>query len=214
MKSFESLMNLLTGKTRGNELALLLVLVLLILLLRELFLHQSRSKPVIYYIFLFFGVIVHEISHIIVCLLTFTKIKSVKLFSKDGGFVLHEKPRFIFISFLISIAPLAAGIGIIYFASQKAGFLNNDMTDLFSMKSIVILYFLSSIILAMLPSKQDIFNAFSAFIAISAGFIAYYFLSDTKVVFPIVNDLLLFCLLLLISINILIFVINRLWKSK
>lgn len=212
MKSFESLMNLLIEKTRGNELALLLVLVLLILLLRELFLHQSRSKPIIYYVFLFFGVIVHELSHVIICLLTFTKIKSVKLFSKEGGFVLHEKPRFVFVSFLISIAPLASGIAVIYFAGQQAGFLTNTMPELLSMKSIVILYFLSSVILAMLPSKQDIFNALSAFIAVSAGFIAYYFLSSTKLVFPAVNNLLLFCLLLLISINVLIFLINKIWK--
>jgi hypothetical protein len=207
-------MNLLVSKTRGNDLILLLVLVLAILILRELFLYQSRSKPVIYYIFLFFGVIINELAHVLACLISFTKIKSVKFFSKEGGFVLHEQPKFILVSFLISIAPLIAGVFVIYFASRQLGIFSSSMLELFNLRTLMIFYFLSSVLLSMLPSKQDIFNALSAFIAISAGFVAYYFLTETKTVLPAINDLLLFCLLLLIGINVLILLINLVWKSR
>jgi len=208
------LMNIIVLQARGNLLVVFLGLILMILLLRELFLYQSRAKPFIYYLFLFPGIIAHELAHTIVCLLTFTKINSIKLFSKDGGFVLHQKPKFLPISFLISIAPLASGIAIIYFAAMQNQFFTSSIIDLVSFKSFIILYFLSSILLTMLPSKQDIFNALSAFIAVAVGVVTYYFLSQEKGLLLKINTLLLFCLLLLVALNVIIYIINNIWKSK
>lgn len=51
------------------------------------------------------GVIVHELSHAVACLMTFTKIKEMKLFEDTGGHVTHEK-RNALIMAVIGMAPL------------------------------------------------------------------------------------------------------------
>lgn len=206
--------NFLNLKLAGNSLLLFFLTLLAIIVLRELFLYQSRRRPVFYYGFLFPGIIIHELAHTLLCLTTFTKIHSIKLFSKDGGFVLHQKPKFLLISFLISIAPLLAGIAIIYFAIIYYGFSSASVVQMFSAKAFIVLYFLSSILLTMLPSRQDVFNAFSVYIALALAVFLYYYLSNNNHFFDRANYLLLFSLILLVILNIVILIINRLWKSK
>lgn len=207
-------MTQLWSSAQNNSLLLSGVLFVLIIIFREIFLSQSSSKPIIYYSFLFPGIIIHELSHIAVCLLTFTKITSVKLFSKTGGFVLHQKPRFILVSFLISIAPLVFGFLVIYFSLKSLGGFGFNLSQIFSLKIVIILYFLSSILLTMLPSKQDVLNAFSAFVAISIGLISYYLLSQNHKIFDSFNNLLLFSLLILLFLNLIILIINKIWKTR
>ncbi len=71
-------------------------------LLRDIF----RGKG--YRYFLWLGVIVHEYSHALACVLTNTKIYEIKLFEPRGGHVTHQK-RGPFITAIISIAPLFGG---------------------------------------------------------------------------------------------------------
>lgn len=51
------------------------------------------------------GVIVHELSHAIACLLTNTRIHEIKLFEDTGGHVTHEKRNPIIMA-IIGVAPL------------------------------------------------------------------------------------------------------------
>lgn len=59
-----------------------------------------------------FGVIIHELSHAAACVFTGTKIHEIKLFESTGGHVTHDK-RNIFISSIISMAPLFGGVLVI-----------------------------------------------------------------------------------------------------
>jgi len=53
------------------------------------------------------GVVLHECSHIIGCLITGARIKNIVLFSKDGGSVTYSRPLFPIIGdVIISTAPL------------------------------------------------------------------------------------------------------------
>jgi hypothetical protein len=53
------------------------------------------------------GVVLHECSHIIGCLMTGARIRNVVLFSKDGGSVTYTRPLLPFIGdVIISTAPL------------------------------------------------------------------------------------------------------------
>lgn len=62
----------------------------------------------IYWIVLAPGVIIHELSHVVACLVTFAKIRRVKLFSPTGGEVEHGPSRIPVVGqVVISMAPLA-----------------------------------------------------------------------------------------------------------
>jgi len=163
--------------------------------------------------FMFPGIVLHELAHSIACLVTFTKIRSVTFFSKNGGFVMHEKPGFILISFFISIAPLLTGIAIIYLAVTK-GLSPQASTGLISARMAIIIYFLSSVFLTMLPSKQDILNSFSAFAALSVAVVSYYLLSPNKDIFAHINLIFAFSIGILILLNLAMLIINKLWKFK
>ena len=66
------------------------------------------------------GIIIHEYSHAIACILTRAKIKEIKLFKRDGGYVAHEAPKwppkFKFLSSVfISFAPVIGCILVMWF---------------------------------------------------------------------------------------------------
>ncbi|HTK05444.1 MAG TPA: hypothetical protein VL500_07700 [Candidatus Eisenbacteria bacterium] len=87
---------------------------------------------VFYLLIMWPGVIVHELSHFVGCLLTRTKVYEVKLFSPREespgnlvlGYVTHEKPRNPFSQFIVSAAPFFGGAaalwGILAFIAPKA----------------------------------------------------------------------------------------------
>ncbi|HTM68075.1 MAG TPA: hypothetical protein VL426_02145 [Candidatus Binatia bacterium] len=78
------------------------------------------------------GVIVHELSHFVGCLLTFTKVFELKLFSPREespgnlvlGYVSHAKPRNAVAQFIVSSAPFFGGAaalwGILAFVAPRA----------------------------------------------------------------------------------------------
>jgi hypothetical protein len=134
-----------------------------IILLRELTLERLASNQITYQIILFPGVILHELSHLIGCFITFTKVKQVKFFSQKGGFVIHEKSSFYFLgNFIISIAPLIIGLFLSY---QIIHLIYSPQGLRLRISSIIYLYFLVSIITTMLPSKTDILNSLPAYLA-------------------------------------------------
>jgi len=175
--------------------------VLGIYLLRELFLYQTRRYQYIYYSFLFPGVIFHEAAHIIGCLISGAKIRSISLFSKEGGEVVHERPVIPYVGiFLISIFPFLLGSAAIYLITSRA-VADISLNSLTAAK-IIYFYLLISILLTMFPSSTDIKNApFAYFIFILALIIILSKISPIMI-FPILYKTVLFCVIALIVVNI------------
>ncbi len=92
--------------------AFIAFLIWMVLLITLSFLSNSLLRDIFrgkgYRYFLWLGVIVHEYSHALACVLTNTKIYEIKLFESRGGHVTHQK-RGPFITAIISIAPLFGG---------------------------------------------------------------------------------------------------------
>jgi hypothetical protein len=135
------------------------------------------------------GVVVHEITHIIGCLITGAKIKKVVLFSGEGGSVTYESPKIPLIgNVIISTAPLfgiplvLAGLtwifgtylGCTLFSSvpsltSLAGagslvttaitILYQNLIVQFNGWFLLYLYLTVSLVLSLSPSMQDIRNA-------------------------------------------------------
>ncbi|MDD5039963.1 MAG: hypothetical protein PHY34_02325 [Patescibacteria group bacterium] len=67
------------------------------------------------------GVVLHELSHFIACLLTFTRVHRVQLFHPSGdtlGFVEHEQTRNPLKLIIISIAPLFGVTGMLWLLTK------------------------------------------------------------------------------------------------
>jgi hypothetical protein len=76
-----------------------------------------RLGKTLYLLLMWPGVVVHELSHLVGCILTGTKVREVKLFSPrdDGGgdlvlgYVGHDRPRDAFATLVVSAAPFFGG---------------------------------------------------------------------------------------------------------
>lgn len=87
---------------------------------------------VLYLLVMWPGVIVHELSHLVGCLITGTKVMEVKLFAPREespgnlvlGYVTHAKPRNPVAAFMVSAAPFFGGAavlwGILAFVAPRA----------------------------------------------------------------------------------------------
>ena len=116
------------------------------------------------------GVIVHEISHVLMCLLTNTKIDSVVLLNKVqneglsnkkyGGQVnLQPDPRISFLQALVAgLAPLFISFWIFFFLLHE--FYNPNTTEL---HAALYIFLMISLILGSAPSKGDLSQIASAF---------------------------------------------------
>lgn len=173
---------------KSNELLLIVLAILVLAFLIDLLLVNSifgRS----YRIFVGLGVIIHEFSHALLCLLMGAKITKIALFDKDGGSVEHTKPLVPIIGqVLISLAPFYLGAIAIYFLSLWIGLKQVDLGSIsltfdgainffrsligtinFSdYKNWIIIYLVLSIAVTMTPSKQDIKNVALSIIFIAA----------------------------------------------
>ena len=167
--------------SNGNTLALAAVIVIIIFLLLFL-IDYTLSHSLIgrfYRIFVVPGIILHELSHAFLCLLTGAKIKSISLFDKDGGRVVHSDSKIpVLGQFLISLSPFAIGIVAIYYLAHYIGFafpkngIDNISTaslfsiikgqlasfDLHSRLDWLALYLIFSVSATMRPSRQDFKN--------------------------------------------------------
>ncbi len=105
------------------------------------------------------GMVVHEFSHVLGCLLTGVKIHSVKWVGTDEAFVQHDKPR-ASAGLIISLAPFVAGnlLGF-WFLQQAVSLLGSDFAV-----GALFLWFGVSIVLLSFPSRQDSENTLSAFL--------------------------------------------------
>lgn len=143
---------------QSRELLFAFGSLVIIYILREIFLRLTIKSPLVYYVFLFPGVILHELSHFVFCLLTFAKIRDVKFFSKTGGFVEHQNSKIPYLgNFLISLAPFLVGSTAIYYL---VGQLPTNFLEIFSsFRFVIIFYFLISVLITFFPSSKDILNS-------------------------------------------------------
>lgn len=104
------------------------------------------------------GVIVHEYSHAIACILTGARIKEVRLFDRNGGRVVHEEPRVPGGQGLISVAPvLGAGI-VVYLLARLLvpAFVGYGDLEISSWQFLLFALLASSVVAVMAPSRQDL----------------------------------------------------------
>ncbi len=153
-----------------------------------------------YQLLVFPGVLVHEFSHALGCLISGAKIDEISLFSSKGSYVRHGKPRIPLIgSFIISFSPIAGGIAFLWAVSRPFGLsvsglhlgtssliegLINTVKNLivFTMGNWdnwmfwIFIYIAISVVICLVPSKQDFKNSsLSALIVLIALFLISYF---------------------------------------
>lgn len=106
------------------------------------------------------GVVVHELSHYIACVLTGVKVYRVKFFSLKGpAYVVHARPNFVQ-GFFISVAPFLFGTIFGYILLINANALISVQSIL-----VVLFYWLAfSILYFSFPSDADVMNAFNGLI--------------------------------------------------
>ncbi|MDP3093813.1 MAG: M50 family metallopeptidase [bacterium] len=122
-----------------------------------------------YRFFLVPGVIVHEFSHALACLVAGAKIREINLFSSSGGYVAHEEPKLpILGEILVSLAPVFGGLAAVLALSSlfqfplpvaSAGFLKWFVLNWLNWKFWLFAYLNISIIICLVPSFQDLKNA-------------------------------------------------------
>jgi hypothetical protein len=114
------------------------------------------------------GVVVHEYSHALACLLVGARIKEVRLFEASGGRVVHEEPKLPFGQGLISTAPVIGAAAVAYGLAYLLvpGFLGFGELELASWQFLAFAYLGGSVVAAMAPSKQDLTVGLGSFVAI------------------------------------------------
>ncbi len=130
-----------------------------------------------YQLLLFPGVVIHEFSHALGCLLSGAKVDEISLFSSKGSYVKHGKPKLPLIgSFVISFAPIAGGIAALWVAAKPLGLVLPRVEVSFSFDAVrelvlfatgnweswsfwLFVYLVVSIVICLVPSKQDLKNS-------------------------------------------------------
>lgn len=184
------------------------------------------------------GVIVHELSHAIGCIITGAKIQRIRFFKREGGDTTHTtSPIPIIGQLIISMMPLAVGFAAVLFLSQKIMPTNYSISYGFSIKdfpsfafqvfkliqwhsitSWVYLYLILSIGSTMIPSIRDFINSLWAFVALGGVIYvvyrtpAWHVLADhyATVLIPYLT-LGFFILLILASISLVIYLISMIF---
>ncbi len=163
-----------------NQLLSLLTLFSLLFLVSHLTAYFWRSifRGKKYSLIVFPGVVIHELSHLLACILTLAKVKEVKLFSFKGGYVRHQKPKIPIIGVpLISFFPVIGGALALIFIYKVIGFnlpqFSLSISFIRSFQSVFVvnwqnyifwiaIYLSISIIMSITPSKKDMRNSLFA----------------------------------------------------
>lgn len=173
--------------------------ILVVLISRSLDVLWARVVPIrtFYYLIRVPGVVVHELSHILGCLIMGAKVKNVILFSKEGGSVTYSRPKipllgdvvintapliciplvlagctWVFSQYLGCVFPvLPQGIGssadLVSLGTGILGIFTWNLVVMFNPWFLLYLYLTLSLVLSVAPSAQDISNA-----AIGIGIVA------------------------------------------
>lgn len=116
------------------------------------------------------GVIIHEYSHVLGCLVTGARVREVRVFDERGGRVVHEPPRITGGEGIISIAPIFGAALTVYILARLLvpAFVGFGELEISSWQFLLFAYLASSITAAMAPSTQDLKVGLAGFTAICA----------------------------------------------
>lgn len=221
----------------SEKFFLMLAFILVASFLINFFLSRSFLGRM-YRIFVAPGIILHEFSHALLCVLTGAKISKIALFEKEGGSVQHTPPKIPIIGqILISLAPIAFGSTAIFFLSKKIGINEVDITalsmtkeglinffrssisglDVHNLYTWIIVYLVLSIAVTLTPSIQDLRNiALSVIFIIAVIVLAYKFTSFKIPAFSIPEQITIllstvsFLLILALILSIILFAVSKL----
>ncbi len=170
-------------------------------------------------IFFLPGIVIHEILHLVACLLTFTKVTKVKLFSLNGGYVRHKKRNSI-ISVFISLFPIIGSLAILYFLFKSFDLLiyfepNFDFLNQIKIVFLenynnfyfwLLIYLSTTIFVCMIPSKKDFQNSFLGLLFIVFLFLVIFYFNLIKIDFNFFLNLYEKLIRIAIAVGILPFV--------
>lgn len=212
--------------TLNNQVTIFLILIIIIVILSYIInMILLASIGGIYRLFIAPGVIVHEMSHALGCMITGAKINSINVFKKDGGEVRHAPSKIPVIGpIIISLAPFVIGSLVIYFLAKFVGIhtlqYNNQeillkdplgniwqmlkSIDFHQIRSWLSLYLIVTIAVTMTPSTQDFRNiVFSLIVLILILFVLIKYLglhlSFEAMVRPEIIAILGSCVVILIA---------------
>lgn len=114
--------------------------------------------------FFFPGMVFHELSHLIACVLFGVRVSKVKFFGTEEAFVEHAKPN-AWQSVLITIAPFILGNAVAFYLFIYA----NELSGAFNAFSVLFYWLGFSLAIFSFPSRQDATNAFGSFLDFYKG---------------------------------------------
>lgn len=116
------------------------------------------------------GIIVHEYSHAVACILTGARIRQVRVFDSQGGAVVHEAPRLPFGQALVSLAPIPGAIISTWLlaALLVPDLTQGDLAVIVSWKFLVFAYLAAAITVCMAPSRTDVRTGMAALAGLCA----------------------------------------------
>ncbi len=116
---------------------------------------MARKKRTSLHRWLFPGIVFHEFSHYLACLLFGVRIKSVKWFGEDEAYVLHAVPKPV-PSLFIALAPFLLGNALAFLLLETA----QSQLAAFNPLALLFYWFAVSLAFYSFPSDQDGQNAF------------------------------------------------------
>ncbi len=203
--------SLLSDLSSPNHLIILLCIgCVLIFTLKSWLISQMSYNKSITLFFLYPGVVIHELSHLLFCILLGVRVRRVKLFDSGSGFVEYScEKRNAIRDFLISIAPLLVGGTLLYLALK---FLP---TNYGYVVEALLLYVCFSIFLSMFPSKKDLSNAPLVYVLLFIILIVFRSkIFSLETISKNISLLIIVTAASLVIINILIYLARKIWKSK
>ena len=99
------------------------------------------------------GIILHELSHAIACVVLGVKITKIKWISKDGGFVIHEHKKS-YKTIIISVMPFFLNIVYAIACALMFGL------DVGPLLKVILIWVGASSIFFCLPSREDVKNVY------------------------------------------------------
>lgn len=152
-----------------NLLIVFLIFFLLSFVLKKIWRISLSDKS--YMVIAFFGIIVHELSHLIFCLIFRAKVERVKLFSAKGGYVVCGKPKIPLGKFFIGLAPTIGGILSLFFIFNILN-LSFGFNQFFDWRFWLFIILSSSILSYIAPSKSDLKASFIGLITVIIIFLS------------------------------------------
>ena len=118
------------------------------------------SHQIPWQLLLFPGVILHEFSHYLACILVGVKVRDVKFWSRTEAFVAHDQPA-TWKSVVITASPFLIG----NFLALEILSMANELFYTFSLLSLLYFWLAISFVYFSFPSRADASNSFNSFIS-------------------------------------------------